>query len=158
MTNLNVVISSATQMPIKRSVTYVESGKQELQPLVNEAKEWALRAEAAYATLAPVATSGSYNDLTDKPVIETVNNAVLTIQKNGEAVGTFTANAATNATANITVPTNTNELTNGAGFITSAAIPVIATSVSSASTNAETVGAKLFYDTLGDVETLLSEV
>lgn len=34
----------------------------------------------------------------------------------------------------------------------------IATSVSASSTNNETVGAKLFYDTVGDVETLLSQV
>ena len=50
--------------------------------------------------------------------IPTVNNATLTIQKNGTTVQTFTANASTNATANITVPTDTGELTNGAGFIT----------------------------------------
>ena len=49
----------------------------------------------------------------------TVNNATLTIQKNGTTVKTFTANASSNVTCNITVPTNTNELTNGAGFITS---------------------------------------
>ena len=54
--------------------------------------------------LATVATSGSYNDLSNKPTIPTVNNATLTIQKNGTSVGTFTANASSNATANITVP------------------------------------------------------
>lgn len=69
-------------------------------------------------SLATVATSGSYNDLSNKPTIPTVNNATLTIQKNGVDVQTFTANASSNATANITVPTNTNELTNGAGFLT----------------------------------------
>ena len=47
--------------------------------------------------------SGSYNDLTDKPTIPTVNNATLTIQKNGTTVNTFTANASSNVTANITV-------------------------------------------------------
>ena len=52
------------------------------------------------ATLATVATSGSYNDLSDKPII--------------------------------------------------------ATSVSVSSTNAETVGAKLFYDTCGDIESLIN--
>lgn len=36
----------------------------------------------------------------------TVNNATLTIQKNGTNVQTFTANQSTNATANITVPTS----------------------------------------------------
>ena len=50
--------------------------------------------------------------------IPTVNDATLTIQKNGVDVQTFTANASTNATANITVPTDTGDLTNGAGFIT----------------------------------------
>lgn len=50
--------------------------------------------------------------------IPTVNNAILTIQKNGTDVNTFTANASSNVTCNITVPTNTNELTNGAGYIT----------------------------------------
>lgn len=50
--------------------------------------------------------------------IPTVNNATLTIQKNGTNVQTFTANQSTNATANITVPTDTSDLTNWAGFIT----------------------------------------
>ena len=68
--------------------------------------------------LATVATTGSYDDLIDKPTIPTVNNATLTIQKNGVDVQTFTANASTNATANITVPTDTGDLTNNAGFIT----------------------------------------
>lgn len=43
--------------------------------------------------------------------IPTVNNAKLTIQKNGTTVQTFTANQSTDATANITVPTKLSELT-----------------------------------------------
>ena len=62
--------------------------------------------------LATVATSGSYNDLSDTPTIPTVNNAKLTIQQNGTTVKTFTANASSNVTANITVPTKTSDLTN----------------------------------------------
>ena len=57
--------------------------------------------------LATVATSGSYNDLSDKPAI---NNGSLTIQKNGTTVATFTANDNTNQTANITVPTSETDL------------------------------------------------
>lgn len=81
------------------------------------------------ASLAAVATSGSYTDLSNKPTIPaaqinsdwnassgvsqilnkptipTVNNATLTIQKNGTTVNTFTANASSNVTCNITVPT-----------------------------------------------------
>ena len=73
-------------------------------------------------TLATVATSGSYNDLSNKPTIPTVNNATLTIQKNGSTVKTFTANASSNVTANITVPTKTSDLTNDSGFVNSTAI------------------------------------
>lgn len=57
--------------------------------------------------LADVASSGSYNDLTDKPVIptpQTVNDGTLTIQRNGSTVATFTANSSSNVTADITVP------------------------------------------------------
>ena len=79
----------------------------------------ALGAKANSADLATVATSGSYNDLTNKPTIPTVNNATLTIQRNSTNVATFTANAASNVTANISVPTATSDLTNDSGFITS---------------------------------------
>lgn len=71
-------------------------------------------------TLATVATSGSYNDLSNKPTIPTVNNATLTIQKNGSTVKTFTANASSNVTANITVPTKTSDITNDSDFATNA--------------------------------------
>lgn len=53
------------------------------------------------------------------PTIPTVNNATLTIQRNGTTVKTFTANASSNVTANITVPTKTSELTNDSGYLTS---------------------------------------
>lgn len=54
----------------------------------------------------------------DIPSVPTVNNATLTIQKNGTNVATFTSNASSNATANITVPTKVSELTNDSGFKT----------------------------------------
>lgn len=71
--------------------------------------------------------------------LPTVNNATLTIQKNGSNVATFTANASSNVTANISVPNTVS-------------------SVSSSSTNADAVGAKLFYDTVGDIETALHTI
>ncbi len=49
----------------------------------------------------------------------TVNNATLTIQKNGTNVATFTSNSNTDVAANITVPTKVSELTNDSGFLTS---------------------------------------
>lgn len=64
----------------------------------------------ALAGLATVATSGNYNDLSNKPTIPTVNNGTLTIQKNGSVVATFGANQSGNATANISVPTALSEL------------------------------------------------
>lgn len=47
--------------------------------------------------------SYSYSEITNAP---TVNDATLTIQKNGTAVDTFTANASVDKTINITVPTS----------------------------------------------------
>lgn len=47
----------------------------------------------------------------------TVNDAVLTIQKNGSNIGTFTANSSTNTSVNITVPTSTSELINDSGYV-----------------------------------------
>lgn len=78
--------------------------------------------------LSTVAFSGSYNDLSDKPTIPTVNDATLTIQQNGVNVQTFTANARTNATANIQCVDLTNNQTVGGAktFYTSAtSYPII---------------------------------
>ena len=60
--------------------------------------------------LATVATSGAYSDLSGTPTIPTVNDATLTIQKNGTTVNTFSANASSNVTANITVPTQASDI------------------------------------------------
>ena len=65
--------------------------------------------------------------LPDSTVIPTVNDGTLTIQQNGTAVETFTANSSTNKTANIIVPTKTSDLNNDSGFITSAALSGYAT-------------------------------
>ena len=62
--------------------------------------------------------SGSYNDLTDKPTIPTVNNATLTIQRNNTNVGTFTANASSDKTINIAVPTTVAELSDASSYVT----------------------------------------
>jgi hypothetical protein len=51
-------------------------------------------------------TSASWGSIT----IPTVNNATLTIQKNGTSVATFTANSSTNTTANISVPTQASDI------------------------------------------------
>ena len=73
----------------------------------------------AKAESAKSADSVAWANVSGKPTIPTVNNATLTIQKNGTTVKTFTANSSTNVTANITVPTKTSELTNDSGYLTS---------------------------------------
>ena len=67
--------------------------------------------KANSADLATVAKTGSYSDLKNKPTIPSVGNGTLTIQKNGTSAGTFTANATTDKTINIIVPTKVSELT-----------------------------------------------
>ena len=69
------------------------------------------------ADVGAAALSNNYNDLDNLPTIPTVNDAVLTIQKNGVDVQTFTANASSNVTANITVPTKTSDITNDSNFV-----------------------------------------
>ena len=69
------------------------------------------------ADVGAAALSNSYNDLDNLPTIPTVNDATLTIQKNGVDVQTFTANASSNVTANISVPTKTSDLTNDSNFV-----------------------------------------
>lgn len=60
-----------------------------------------IKSKAEAASLAPVATSGLYSDLTGAPTIPTVYNGTLTIQQNGTTIGTFSANQSTNTTINI---------------------------------------------------------
>ena len=73
----------------------------------------------------PTKTSDLNNDsgFITSSSLPTVNDATLTIQKNGTTVDTFTANASSNKTVNITVPTKTSDLNNDSGFITSGDIP-----------------------------------
>ena len=64
-----------------------------------------------------VLTATDVNALPASTVIPTVNDATLTIQKNGTTVTTFTANSAQNATADISVPTKVSDLTNDLSFV-----------------------------------------
>lgn len=174
----------------------------------------ALSGKADTSSLATVATSGAYSDLTGTPTIPTVNNATLTITQGGVSKGTFTANASSDVTIELdaggggttysagigiditsnvisvdgvqtsevtlatvatsgsyndlsnkpTIPTDTSDLTNGAGYITSSALSGyqttsnLVTSISSSSTDSQYPSAKCVYDLIGDVETLLSQV
>lgn len=122
--NATTGVLSADAQP---AILYSTTGQNTDGAMTQKATTDALGLKANSADLATVATSGSYNDLSNKPTIPTVNNATLTIQKNGTTVKTFTANASSNVTANITVPTKTSDITNDSGFLTS--IPVATSSV-----------------------------
>lgn len=102
-------VLSADAQPAK---LYSSTGQNTDGAMTQKATTDALSGKADSSSLATVATSGSYSDLSNKPTIPTVNNATLTIQKNGTSVGTFTANASSDTTANITVPTALSDLTN----------------------------------------------
>lgn len=60
-----------------------------------------IKSKADSSSLAPVATSGNYNDLNNLPTLPTVNNGALTIQQNGTTIDTFTANSSDDKTVNI---------------------------------------------------------
>lgn len=64
------------------------------------------------------ANAFDYNNFINTPTIPTVNNATLKIQKNGTDVATFTANASTGVTADISVPTKVSDLSNDSWFVT----------------------------------------
>ena len=70
----------------------------------------ALDNKANSSDLSTVATTGSYNDLSNKPTIPTVNNSTITIQKNSSTVDSFTLNQSSNKTINITVPTTASDV------------------------------------------------
>ena len=73
-----------------------------------------------------VLTAADVNALPASTVIPTVNDATLTIQKNGTTVTTFTANSAQNATADISVPTKVSDLTNDLNFVEETALADVA--------------------------------
>ena len=103
MANLNNSGLSRVLSYIKNWVSGLLSNKSD----TNHSHTW--NDIASKPSFANVATSGSYNDLSNKPAIPTVNNATLTIQKNGANLGSFTANSSTNTTINISgIPTVTS--------------------------------------------------
>lgn len=62
--------------------------------------------KAKFGALAKVATSGSYNDLSNQPTIPSVGNGTITIKQAGSTKGSFTTNQSGNTTIELT-DTNT---------------------------------------------------
>ena len=82
-----------------------------------------IKSKADSSSLAPVATSGDYNDLNNLPTPPTVNNGALAIQQNGTTLDTFTANSPDDKTVNIqTITAETVAPAEEVGAITSSMI------------------------------------
>lgn len=73
----------------------------------DDALQLEINNKADISSLATVATSGSYADLTNKP---TIGDATLTIKRNSASVGTFTANATSDVAIDINVPTTPSDI------------------------------------------------
>ena len=67
--------------------------------------------------LAKVATSGSYNDLSNKPTIPSVGNGTITIKQAGTSKGTFTTNQSGNTTIELTDNNTTYTLSSITGTL-----------------------------------------
>lgn len=114
--NTSVYVEADELAAVATSGSYNDLSNKPTIPAAQVNSDWDATSGVAQIlnkpSLATVATTGSYTDLTNKPTIPTVNDATLTIQRNGTNVQTFTANASSNVTANISVPTKTSDLTN----------------------------------------------
>lgn len=96
--------------------------------------------------------SGSYNDLTDKPTIPTVNDGTLTIKQNGTTVGTFSANQSGDAEVNITGGGGAT-YTEGDGIDISAQNEIsVDTTFSEASTRTNIASGDTFATILGKIK------
>lgn len=114
--NQEQTIGMARERVIVRSVTSYEQlddlpqingvtleGDKSLEALgITDAIDDALEDYTPTPEFAEVAFTGDYDDLIGTPTIPTVNDATLTITQNGTSAGTFTANASSNTTINLT--------------------------------------------------------
>ena len=93
-----------------------------------------------FADLKAVAFSGSYNDLSDKPTIPTVNNGKLTISRNGTDLGSFTANQSGLLGIDISVPTKTSDLVNDSLLINDGTLTITQNGTSKGTFTANQLG------------------
>lgn len=91
-----------------------------------------IRQKVDSASLAPVATSGLYSDITGAPTVPTVYNGKLTITQNGKTLGEFTANQSTDTTIVLVAPVQTT-----------------------GQSTTDVMSQKAVTDIIGDVETIL---
>ena len=99
--NLSITADGTLSADAQQVTLYSSTGQNTDGAMTQKATTDALTLKADSSSLAPVATSGDYNDLNNLPTPPTVNNGALTIQQNGKTLGTFTANSSDNKTVNI---------------------------------------------------------
>ena len=111
----------------------------------------ALNAKANTSSLATVATTGAYSDLSGTP---TIGTGTITIKKNGNTIDSFGLNQTASQNINITVPTKVSDLTNDSGFISGVAWGDITGTLSSQTDLSSALASK--QDTISDLETIRS--
>lgn len=99
--NLSITSDGTLSADAQQVTLYSTTGQNTDGAMTQKATTDALALKADISSLAPVATSGDYNDLNNLPTPPTVNNGALTIQQNGTTIGTFTANSSDDKTVNI---------------------------------------------------------
>lgn len=138
----------------------------------------ALNGYVKSSTLATVATSGSYNDLTDKPTIpaayddSALSNRVTALENagyitlsalNGYVLSTSLATVATSGSYNDlsnkpTIPTKVSDLTNDSGFITTTETPLVAVATTGDVTQALDSGKWYRFGTIDSLTLTLNAV
>ena len=99
--NLSITADGTLSADAQQVTLYSSTGQNTDGAMTQKATTDALTLKADSSSLAPVATSGDYNDLNNLPTLPTVNNGALTIQQNGTTLDTFTANSSDDKTVNI---------------------------------------------------------
>lgn len=80
-------------------------------------------------SLHKISKTGNYNDLLNKPTIPAAaNDSLITIQKNGATVNTFTLNQSSPKIVNIPIPTTVAELSDASNYVLASSLATVATS------------------------------
>ncbi len=109
-----------TYNPITETITFISLGATEAAYIwvANAAVSWGWIGDMVKAVYDPTNINSSafdYNNFINTP---TIWDATLTIQKNSSTIDTFTSNATSNKTINITVPTTVAELSDASDYVT----------------------------------------
>jgi len=111
----NNVISSTQSSAEWGNISGTLSDQTDLQDALDDKQDILTAGTGIDITSDIISIDGEEAELVDLPV---VNDAVLTIEQNNTQIGTFSANASSNVTINISVPTDVSDLNNDSGYQT----------------------------------------